>query len=45
MANDVKSLAHTKWNGKQWNGPYDYIEIGNYGDTKSFYIIGELISE
>ena len=26
--------------GKEWNGPEDYIEIGNYGDTTSFYIIG-----
>lgn len=26
--------------GKQWNGPDDYIEIGNYGDTTDFYIIG-----
>lgn len=28
--------------GKNWNGPYDYIEIGNYGDTTDFYIIGLL---
>ena len=28
--------------GKQWNGPDDYIEIGNYGDTTNFYIIGLL---
>ena len=28
--------------GKEWNGPYDYIEIGNYGDTTDFYIIGVL---
>ena len=26
--------------GKEWNGPDDYIEIGNYGDTTNFYIIG-----
>ena len=26
--------------GKNWNGPDDYIEIGNYGDTTYFYIIG-----
>lgn len=26
--------------GKEWNGPDDYIEIGNYGDTTDFYIIG-----
>lgn len=26
--------------GKQWNGPDDYIEIGNYGDTTDFHIIG-----
>ena len=30
--------------GKQWNGPYDYIEIGNYGDTTKFWIIGLLES-
>ena len=29
--------------GKEWNGPYDYTEIGNYGDTTDFYIIGILI--
>lgn len=28
--------------GKLWNGPDDYIEIGNYGDTTDFYIIGLL---
>jgi hypothetical protein len=28
--------------GKQWNGPYDYIEIGNYGDTTKFWIVGVL---
>ena len=28
--------------GKEWNGPDDYIEIGNYGDTTKFYIIGVL---
>lgn len=28
--------------GKEWNGPYDYIEIGNYGDTTKFYMIGLL---
>ena len=28
--------------GKEWNGPDDYIEIGNYGDTTDFYIIGVL---
>lgn len=28
--------------GKTWNGPDDYIEIGNYGDTTNFYIIGIL---
>lgn len=28
--------------GKQWNGPDDYIEIGNYGDTTDFYMIGIL---
>ena len=26
--------------GKVWNGPYDYLEIGNYGDHHLFYIIG-----
>jgi hypothetical protein len=26
--------------GKNWNGPDDYIEIGNYGDTTDFYIVG-----
>ena len=26
--------------GKEWNGPDDYIEIGNYGDTTDFYMIG-----
>ena len=26
--------------GKRWNGPDDYIEIGNYGDTTDFYIVG-----
>lgn len=31
--------------GKQWNGPYDYIEIGNYGDTTDFQIIGILQNE
>lgn len=33
---------HDKVYGKEWNGPYDYIEIGNYGDTTSFHIIGIL---
>lgn len=28
--------------GKEWNGPDDYIEIGNYGDTTNFYLIGVL---
>ena len=28
--------------GKEWSGPYDYIEIGNYGDTTNFYIIGTI---
>lgn len=28
--------------GKIWNGPYDYIEIGNYGDTTKFWIVGVL---
>lgn len=28
--------------GKEWNGPDDYIEIGNYGDTTDFFIIGVL---
>ena len=28
--------------GKEWNGPDDYIEIGNYGDTTEFHIIGIL---
>lgn len=28
--------------GKEWNGPGDYIEIGNYGDTTNFYFIGVL---
>lgn len=28
--------------GKEWNGPDDYIEIGNYGDTTNFYIVGYL---
>lgn len=31
-----------KYYGKEWNGPGDYIEIGNYGDTTNFYIIGIL---
>lgn len=31
--------------GKQWNGPDDYIEIGNYGDTTEFYIVGVLDEE
>lgn len=31
--------------GKEWNGPDDYIEIGNYGDTTDFYIIGVLNKE
>lgn len=31
---------HDKVYGKEWNGPGDYIEIGNYGDTTDFYIIG-----
>lgn len=26
--------------GKRWNGPYDYVEIGNYGDTTPFWIVG-----
>lgn len=34
--------AHDKNYGKQWDGPYSYIEIGNYGDTTNFYIIGVL---
>lgn len=37
--------AQTKYDkvyGKEWNGPDDYIEIGNYGDTTDFYIIGVL---
>lgn len=28
--------------GKQWNGPGEYIEIGNYGDTTNFWVIGVL---
>ena len=32
--------AFDKIYGKQWNGPDDYIEIGNYGDTTNFYMIG-----
>ncbi|MBQ9167113.1 MAG: hypothetical protein IJX67_01725 [Oscillospiraceae bacterium] len=28
--------------GKEWNGPDDYIEIGNYGDTTDFYVVGVL---
>lgn len=32
--------SHDKIYGKEWNGPYDYIEIGNYGDTTDFFIIG-----
>lgn len=31
--------------GKQWNGPDDYIEIGNYGDTTDFHIIGILVNK
>lgn len=31
--------------GKEWNGPGDYIEIGNYGDTTEFYFIGVLDKE
>ena len=31
--------------GKQWNGPDDYIEIGNYGDTTDFHIIGILLND
>lgn len=34
--------AYDKCYGKQWNGPDDYIEIGNYGDTTDFYMIGIL---
>lgn len=37
--------AQTKYDkvyGKEWNGPDDYIEIGNYGDTTDFHIIGVL---
>ncbi|MBR5513407.1 MAG: hypothetical protein IKV85_05415 [Ruminococcus sp.] len=37
--------VQTEWDkiyGKEWNGPYDYTEIGNYGDTTKFYIIGLL---
>lgn len=33
---------YDKTYGKHWNGPGDYIEIGNYGDTTEFYIIGVL---
>ena len=29
--------------GKEWNGPDDYIEIGNYGDTTNFFIIGYFV--
>lgn len=31
---------YDKCYGKEWYGPNDYIEIGNYGDTTNFYIIG-----
>lgn len=31
---------YDKTYGKHWNGPDDYIEIGNYGDATDFYIIG-----
>lgn len=34
--------SYDKVYGKEWRGPYDYIEIGNYGNTTSFYIIGLL---
>ena len=39
--------VQTEWDkiyGKEWNGPDDYTEIGNYGDTTKFYIIGFLQS-
>lgn len=41
----VRLRVQTKYDkiyGKEWNGPDDYIEIGNYGDTTDFYIIGIL---
>ena len=34
--------SYDKIYGKEWNGPDDYIEIGNYGDTTDFYIVGVL---
>ena len=34
--------SYDKVYGKQWNGPNDYIEIGNYGDTTEFYVVGIL---
>lgn len=34
--------SYDKNYGKEWNGPDDYIEIGNYGDTTDFYIVGLL---
>ena len=39
--------VQTEWDkiyGKEWNGPNDYLEIGNYGDTTGFYIIGVILS-
>jgi len=39
----VKLRVQTNYDknyGKMWNGPYDYVEIGNYGDTTPFWIVG-----
>lgn len=46
LNNPIKLRVQTQYDkiyGKEWNGPYDYIEIGNYGDTHSFYIIGAFL--
>ena len=43
MKSEKSKLVH-KIYGKEWNGPYHYTEIGNYGDTTNFYIIGLLQS-
>lgn len=31
--------SYDKVYGKEWNGPNDYFEIGNYGDTTDFRIV------
>ena len=39
----VKLRVQTNYDknyGKMWNGPYDYVEIGNYGDTTPLWIVG-----